>query len=103
MHRNHIVQELLCVSAQFFFTLTAAMDHYGDLAQMAQHFSVSRLGEHSDLLKLLPSVNTADVLLHATKVHVHTLSVGDRRIVTTCILLIWYRMISTHLPCAGTR
>ncbi len=28
------------------------MDHYGDLAQMAQHFSVSRLSEHSDLLQL---------------------------------------------------
>ncbi len=65
-------------------TLRAAMDHYGDLAQMAQHFSVRMLSEHSGLLRFLPSLSTAVVFLHAIKDDVHTLSVGDRRKVSSC-------------------
>ncbi len=49
---SHIVQELLCVPAQFLFTLRTAMDHYGDLAQMAQHFSVSGLASTAVCCKL---------------------------------------------------
>ncbi len=85
IHCNHTSYWSCCVyPITVVSTLRAAMDHYGDLAQMAQHFSVSMLSEHSGLLLFLPSLSTAVVFLHAIKDDVHTLSVGDRRKVSSC-------------------
>lgn len=61
------------------------MDHYGDLAQMAQHFSVSRLSEHSGLLQFLPFLPTAVASLRAAKDLVYTPSVRYRRSISSCV------------------